>query len=92
LPDSEIRSLYEDTIKVLVEYDAKNNTKLTTTFIELVKCKFSSAKTADRLFIHRNTLLYRIEQIKEVIEFDLEDVNQMTIYYLGICAKELLHL
>jgi len=44
----------------------------------------SVAKTAEKLFIHRNTLQYRFRQIKELTGFDIHNVNDLVQLRLAV--------
>ena len=51
-------ALYE-----LMAYDEKNHAELTDTLEAYLLCRHNYVKTAERLCIHRNTLLYRLKRI-----------------------------
>lgn len=57
---------------ILVEYDRINSTELTHTLYEYIMSLQKSVKAATVLYIHKNTLLYRIDKIKTIIGNDLE--------------------
>ncbi|XAM52483.1 hypothetical protein TVTCOM_25970 [Terrisporobacter vanillatitrophus] len=59
----------------LKKYDTENNTELCTTLYTFIKNKFNASKTADDLYIHRSTLLARLNKINSVSYFDLDDFN-----------------
>lgn len=44
-------------------------------------CNLSVAKTAHRLGVHRNTLVYRLNRIKKLTNIDLTDFYQAKSYY-----------
>ena len=46
----------------------------------------NSANTARDLFIHRNTLLYRLEQISKILDLDLNNNEQVLIIQLALKA------
>lgn len=60
-------ALYE-----LMAYDEKNHAELTDTLEAYLLCRHNYVKTAERLCIHRNTLLYRLKRIGELTGLDLE--------------------
>jgi len=62
-------------LKVLRKYDDKNNTELYVTLRTYLECNKNLQATAKSLFIHRNSLAYRIARIKELTGIDLDNIN-----------------
>lgn len=62
-------------LRVLKEYDKSNNTELYMTLETYLKCNRNIGKTAETLFLHRNSVNYRINRIIEVTHLDLNDIN-----------------
>lgn len=56
----------------LLHYDKENNTDLVTTLYVYLETFGKASLSAQLLFIHKNTLLYRISKIKEILHCDLE--------------------
>ena len=56
----------------LLEYDRQNGTELTDTLYVYMEHACSSAATAQALFIHKNTLLYRIGKIRDILHCDMK--------------------
>ncbi|MBE5982984.1 MAG: hypothetical protein E7248_06760 [Paenibacillaceae bacterium] len=54
-------------------HDKKNHTSYTSCLYEFLTHDKNLAHTAGILHIHRNTLIYRINKIKEILNHDLED-------------------
>ena len=48
------------------------------------------SKTARMIFMHRNTVMYRLKKIQEALEVDLSDPNTCFELYLAIIIKELI--
>lgn len=61
----------KETIHKLEQYDKENNTDLLSILRELVRNMGVRTKTAEALFLHRNTLLYRIRKIESLTGYDL---------------------
>ena len=57
----------------LAEYDRQHNTSFTETLNMYLKKERSQSKTAAALNLHRNTLTYRLQRIRELLDADLED-------------------
>lgn len=65
-------------LKKRINIDAK-----TTQMINMLyKCDSNLAKTSKELFLHRNTLLYRMEKFHEQTDFDLKDRNDLVLCFL----------
>ncbi len=59
----------------LEKYDRENHTELYSTLRTFLNCERNYIQTAGQLFIHRNTLLYRLKRIRELTGVDLDDVS-----------------
>lgn len=84
------RSLYGSIISSIKEYDKKNNTYYYSTLICLIKNRMNYKKTAQDLFIHRNTLRQRIRKMEETWDFDLSDplvFSNITFALLAYCLQ-----
>lgn len=86
----ELQKLYRDSVYILAEFDQENNTQLVATLKMYFQCKFNLSETAKQLYLHRNTLSYRLDKIKELLNMDFDSPNELFSLYLGICAMELL--
>ena len=51
----------------------EHGTDMLSTLATYIACERSPKLTAETLFIHRNTLGYRIERIRELTALDLDD-------------------
>jgi purine catabolism regulator len=65
-----------DVIGPLIAYDEENHTNLVATLRTFLEQNQNSAKTAKLLFIHYNTLRYRIDRAKEILGDFLENPRQ----------------
>lgn len=84
--------LYCDIIQPLIDYDKKNGTNFLDTLRSFFQNTFNVSRTAEDLFIHRNTLNYRLHQIKELLRFDFDfdnNINALFSLYLAICCYDL---
>lgn len=70
---SEVRTFYLETLGRLLEYDRKNNSELVKTLEAFFTSRGSPTEAAERLHLHRNTLLYRLHRIREISGLDLDD-------------------
>lgn len=70
-------------------YDKNNNTELLKTCIHYFLCGLKSSKTAQELCIHRNTLMYRLSVIEEIIKTNINDVKILDLIYHSSIIDEL---
>lgn len=81
IPDLTAAGLSDYSIQELKKADEKKRTELYQTLKTYLLCENNVRKTADKLFIHRNTLVYRLNQIQKFFSCDIDDIKY---------AKELL--
>ena len=55
-----------------------------TTFYEFMENSLNVKQTADTLFVHKNTLIYRIEKIKSILGYDFSDSWENFTLYLSL--------
>ncbi|NLT74058.1 MAG: hypothetical protein GXX94_07685 [Chloroflexi bacterium] len=72
---SEVQRFYSDTLGPLVAYDGDHNTDLVGTLAAFFEQNTNASETARRLFIHRNTLNYRMQRISEIVGLDLDSAD-----------------
>lgn len=90
IEDQEILHEYYDyIIKPLENYDKKNDSSLTTVLRSYLKNNGSVKKTADELFIHRNTVNYKINKIEELLNMDLSSLDARLQLSIGFMLKDM---
>lgn len=62
-------------LTLLRQYDHKNNTQFYQTLCSYLDCGCSIKFTSEQLFIHRNSLVYRLNRITDVCQIDLDDTQ-----------------
>ncbi len=84
--DGETLGLYcHPALSILSRYDRANGTDLYHTLGTYLECACSIKETAQRLFIHRNSLNYRLERIRDLTKISTEDSN--TRFLLGMSYR-----
>ena len=81
---------YEHSIKPLREYDKKNNSDLTHVLRSYLKNNGSVKETADELFIHRNTVNYKINKIEEILNIDLSSLDARVQLMVGFMLEDMI--
>lgn len=69
-------------LQYLFTYDAKNGTELFPTLNAYTMTGFNKSRTAQVLYIHRNTVNYRIQQIEQLCGIDLS--NEKLLFTLQL--------
>lgn len=74
--NEELRNYCDRRLKKLEEYDSANSTNLIETFLSYYMNGYNATKTAESLFIHRNTLQYRLSKIDELLGLKADDYGE----------------
>lgn len=88
--DEELEKFYDETLKPLVDYDQKKSTELVKTLEAYFRFNGNFKKISNELFAHYNTVLYRMQRIKEVTGMDLEDFDDRLNLEIAVKIKKLL--
>ena len=64
-------------VLTLKKYDVEHKTEYYQTLKTYLSCQMNAVKAAKELFIHRSTFLYRMAHIKELVQIDLEEPDQL---------------
>lgn len=91
MDDTEImKEYYSEVLEPLVQYDALNSTGFTDFLNIYFECGASVKETAERLYLHRNSVNYKISKIQDILGCDLSDVNVKTELLIALKLKEIL--
>ncbi|WP_340024275.1 helix-turn-helix domain-containing protein [Paenibacillus sp. FSL K6-1096] len=77
------REISHPALTVLREFDEQHHADLYHTLYCYLKNNQQLQKTADELFVHRNTLRYRLRQIDELVQVDLSQIDQVLRLYMS---------
>ncbi len=88
--ESEMNTFYEETIGTLVDYDKKKGSHLKYTLEVYLECSQNTQSTADKLFIHRHTLRYRLKRIEEIAGVNLQQSDHVFNLQIGLKLHKLL--
>lgn len=71
----ELADLYRQTLGSLLSYDRQNNAELVTTLDAFFAANGSPKEAAERLGVHRNTVLYRLDRVREITGYNFDDAS-----------------
>ncbi len=86
----ELWSFYRETLASLAEYDKRQHADLIKTLEAYFNHLGNLRATSEALHVHRNTLLYRIERIKEISGMDLDNPEEHFALWLAVRAHRIL--
>ena len=75
-------------VEPLREHDRTRRSDLVLTLKTYFASGGNASEAADRLFLHRNSMLYRLERIQKLTGLDLKDYRVALALQLGLLAIE----
>lgn len=75
----------------LAEYDAGFGTNLEMTLHTYLKNSCSTTDTSKALYLHRNSVIYRLRRIEELCDIDLDDTDTRFRLRLSFALSDVIH-
>ncbi len=88
--ERELYNFYRETIGGLAEYDQKKGTGLEKTLEVYLENNRNIQTTAEKLFIHRHTLRYRLKRIEEITGVSLSESDNIFNLQVGLKLHKIL--
>ena len=88
LSRSEDLAPFRDLVEPLVRYDRERGSDLVRTLRVYFACGANASEAADKLFLHRNSMIYRLARIEKLTGADLKNPRVGLILQLGLLAVE----
>jgi GAF domain-containing protein len=85
----DLRDVYQDQIAHIDSYDQRKNTDLLDTLETYLECAGNLTKTSEKLFVHRNTLIQRLERLQSLCEIDLQERSNWLTLQVAIKVYKL---
>jgi DNA-binding PucR family transcriptional regulator len=79
---------FRELVRPLVEHDLERRSDLVRTLRAYFAAGANASEAADRMFLHRNSMLYRLERIGKLTGLDLRDPRAALALQLGLLAIE----
>lgn len=80
----ELKQFCSDDAFKLKNADKQNKTEYFSTYLTYLTCDRNIVQTARQLHIHRNTLMYRLEKIHQLIQMNEENVEERLFLLLSM--------
>lgn len=84
-----VADYYNETIEPIVRYDNFNQTDLLSVLECYLRHSGSVKDTAEEMFIHRNTVNYKIRKIEEILQLDLSHLDHRIKLTIGLMLDHL---
>lgn len=78
------RSLCHPVIQEIKQYDFKHKTEYYPTLKAYLLCRMNYSEMCSRLYVHKNTIIYRMQRMKELFTLDLTDCRIISALYLSL--------
>jgi DNA-binding PucR family transcriptional regulator len=88
---SSVRHSIDDLLAPLSALGPAKQREYGTTLRVYLENNRSTGRTAAQLYLHRNTVAYRITKVLDVLGIDLDDPNQFLALYLACYAQSMPH-
>ena len=79
---------FRELVRPLVEHDRERRSDLVRTLRAYFAAGANASEAADRMFLHRNSMLYRLARIQRLTGLDLKDSSAALALQLGLLALE----
>lgn len=90
IKSDEMNDFINEVLGPLIAHDLEHQSDLVNTLEVWVNNSLNTAQAARALFVHRNTMLYRISKIKELLQFDIEQPEELMSIQLALNLRHLL--
>lgn len=87
-----LQTYAQEHLGVLEQYDQKRNTTYLETLKVYLQADCSLLRASAQLHMHRNTLVYRIQKIKELLHTDFSDATEKLELLLSFYIREYLSI
>lgn len=82
--DPERAAYYTKLLKPLTQYDQEHNGDLLNTLAAYLRHSGNAVQTAAALYIHRNSLRYRLDRIHALTSLDMDDADSRLALQIGV--------
>lgn len=89
---SQLYDYYSMILKSLDHYDVQNGTDLSKTLHAYLENNQNISQAAKALYIHRNTMIHRMDQIWEILSMDSKNADHIYLIQMAFYIKSLLQL
>ena len=85
-----LQVFYDSVLGKLQDYDEKNSSDLVKSLACFLEANGHWGDAAEKLYVHRHTLRYRMKRVEEITGRDLDQSQDRMEFWLALKAKELI--
>lgn len=82
--NEKIRQIAEELLRPLQRHSGDSSTDLMETLAAFIRCNYNTSQTARALHIHRQSLLYRLDKIRDLTGMTLEDHQELFLLEVSL--------
>ena len=85
----DLHDRYQECVERVADYDARKHTPLLHTLETYLSCGGNIARTAEQLYVHRNTLVQRLDKLQELVGLDPHDSTHWLPLHIALGLRRL---
>lgn len=89
--EQELVDYCQQTLGAVEQYDKLNNSNLLATLTVYINVSADAAAAAEQMYVHVNTLRYRLKKIEELLQQDLKKIEVLANLQIALQVKTMLH-
>ena len=90
--NASLKSIHNSVLHGLIEFDKENDAELITTLESYIQNNMNLEATSKALYIHSNTIRYRIKKIESITGLSLKNTEDMCLICYCVYIGKYLHL
>ena len=79
--------IYHPAVKIIEDYDLEHEMDLSKTFLTYLLCGQNCTQTSKKLFLHRNTVEYRVNKALDLINVDFNDEEELAYLMISFFLR-----
>lgn len=91
IKDMELEAFFMKSLGTIYDHDRLHGTSYIVTLENFFSNNLNISETAKAMFLHRNTLIYRIDKIKEILNSDLKNSEELLQLQIALKIFRLLN-
>lgn len=84
-----LQNMIDETIRPIIEYDRTHHTEYLKVLRMYIETDSGIQEIANTLFMHRNTINYRISKIKDILQKDLSSMKEKVLFQTAFYILDL---